>query len=99
MLSNLLELNLGHNKLKQIFYIPRTLQHLYLEDNEIEVMNVTLMCPTIDPLNLKHLTYIRVDQNKLTAPISTYAFFCFPLTHKKTYSAKRFLGSFSKTQV
>lgn len=76
--SNLVELNLGHNNLKQIFYIPRTLQHLYIEDNNIEVINVTLMCPSMDPLNFNHLTYIRVDHNKLTAPISTYAFFCFP---------------------
>ncbi|XP_025022678.1 osteomodulin isoform X1 [Python bivittatus] len=87
--SNLLELNLGHNKLKQIFYIPRSLQHLYLEDNEIEVMNVTLMCPTIDPLNLSHLTYIRVDQNKLTAPISTYAFFCFPHVRSIYYGEQK----------
>lgn len=37
-LPNLLELNLGHNKLKQVFYIPRSLQHLYIEDNDIESM-------------------------------------------------------------
>uniref|UniRef100_A0A8C3PZ03 Osteomodulin n=1 Tax=Chrysolophus pictus TaxID=9089 RepID=A0A8C3PZ03_CHRPC len=77
-LQNLLELNLGHNKLKQVFYVPRSLQHLYIEDNDIEMINVTLMCPSIDPMNINQLTYIRVDQNKLTAPISTYAFFCFP---------------------
>ncbi|NWW49746.1 OMD protein, partial [Pedionomus torquatus] len=77
-LPNLTELNLGHNKLKQVFYIPRSLQHLYIEDNDIEIINVTLMCPTIDPMNTKQLTYIRVDQNKLTVPISSYAFFCFP---------------------
>ncbi|XP_062441573.1 osteomodulin [Rhea pennata] len=77
-LSNLLELNLGHNKLKQVFYIPRSLQHLYIEDNDIEIINVTLMCPSIDPMNTNQLTYIRVDQNKLTVPISTYAFLCFP---------------------
>ncbi|NWX11831.1 OMD protein, partial [Aegotheles bennettii] len=77
-LPNLLELNLGHNKLKQLFYIPRSLQHLYIEGNDIETINITLMCPSIDPMNIKQLTYIRVDQNRLTAPISTYAFFCFP---------------------
>ncbi|NXH72994.1 OMD protein, partial [Hydrobates tethys] len=77
-LPNLLELNLGHNKLKQVFYIPRSLQHLYIEDNDIEIINVTLMCPSIDPMNTNQLTYIRVDQNKLTIPISQYAFFCFP---------------------
>lgn len=37
-LSNLIELNVGHNKLKQAFYIPRNLEHLYLENNEIESM-------------------------------------------------------------
>lgn len=37
-LPNLLELNLGHNKLKQVFYIPRSLQHLYIEDNDLESM-------------------------------------------------------------
>ncbi|NXM30108.1 OMD protein, partial [Oxyruncus cristatus] len=78
-LPNLLELNLGHNKLKQVFYIPRSLQHLYIEGNEIENINVTLMCPTLDPLYIHQLTYIRVDQNKLTSPVSSYAFFCFPL--------------------
>ncbi|KAM6126256.1 osteomodulin [Phoenicopterus ruber ruber] len=77
-LPNLLELNLGHNKLKQVFYIPSSLQHLYIEDNDIEIINVTLMCPSINAMNINQLTYIRVDQNKLTTPISTYAFFCFP---------------------
>ncbi|NXC45347.1 OMD protein, partial [Penelope pileata] len=77
-LPNLLELNLGHNKLKQVFHIPRSLQHLYIEDNDIETINITLMCPSINPMYANQLTYIRVDQNKLTAPISTYAFFCFP---------------------
>ncbi|KAL6075345.1 hypothetical protein STEG23_005295, partial [Scotinomys teguina] len=35
-LSNLIELNVGHNNLKQAFYIPRSLEHLYLQNNEIE---------------------------------------------------------------
>lgn len=35
-LSNLVELNLGNNKLKQVFNIPRSLQHLYIEDNDLE---------------------------------------------------------------
>ncbi|XP_053158667.1 osteomodulin [Hemicordylus capensis] len=92
-ISNLMELNLGHNKLKQAFYIPRSLQHLYIEDNIIEVINVTLMCPSIDPLNLNHLTYIRVDQNKLTAPISTYAFFCFPHIRSIYYGEQKISAS------
>lgn len=47
------------------------------------------MCPSIDPLNFNHLTYIRVDQNKLTAPISTYAFFCFPHLDRIYYGEQK----------
>ncbi|XP_028574680.2 osteomodulin [Podarcis muralis] len=97
-LSNLVELNLGHNKLKQVFYIPRTLQHLYIEDNDMEVINVTLMCPTIDPLNLNHLTYLRVEHNKLTTPISTYAFFCFPHIRSIYYGEQK-IGANQQTQL
>ncbi|XP_044307481.1 osteomodulin [Varanus komodoensis] len=97
-LQNLVELNLGHNKLKQIFYVPRSLQHLYIEDNDIEVINVTQMCPSIDPLNLSHLTYIRVDQNKLTAPISTYAFFCFPHIRSIYYGEQK-ISANQQTQL
>ncbi|XP_053433689.1 osteomodulin [Nycticebus coucang] len=88
-LPNLIELNVGHNKLKQEFYIPRNLEHLYLENNEIEKINVTMMCPSIDPLHLHHLTYLRVDQNKLKEPISSYIFFCFPHLHSIYYGEQR----------
>ncbi|KAM8803549.1 osteomodulin [Rhynchonycteris naso] len=88
-LSNLIELNVGHNKLKQAFYIPRNLEHLYLENNEIENINVTLMCPSIDPLYYHHLTYIRVDQNELKEPISSYIFLCFPHIHTIYYGEQR----------
>ncbi|XP_029455242.1 osteomodulin [Rhinatrema bivittatum] len=77
-LSSLVELSLGHNKLKQVFYIPKSLEHLYLQDNELEIINITLMCPSIDPMNSNRLTYFRVEKNKLKAPISTYIFLCFP---------------------
>nr|XP_008255101.1 osteomodulin [Oryctolagus cuniculus] len=88
-LSNLVELNVGHNKLKQSFYIPRNLEHLYLENNEIENINVTVMCPSIDPLHNHHLTYLRVDQNKLKEPINSYIFFCFPYIHSIYYGEQR----------
>ncbi|XP_053325592.1 osteomodulin [Spea bombifrons] len=77
-LPNLVELNVGHNKLKHVFFVPRSLEHLYLQDNEIDILNITLMCPAINPMNTNRLTYLRVDQNKLKAPISTYAFLCYP---------------------
>ncbi|KAM4877549.1 osteomodulin isoform 1-T2 [Thomomys bottae] len=88
-LSNLIELNVGHNKLKQAFYIPRNLEHLYLENNEIENINVTMMCPSIDPLYDHHLTYLRVDQNRLKEPISSYIFSCFPRIHTIYYGEQR----------
>lgn len=88
-LSNLIELNVGHNKLKQAFYIPRNLEHLYLQNNEIQSINVTMMCPSLDPLHHHHLTYLRVDQNKLKEPISSYIFFCFPRIHSIYYGEQR----------
>ncbi|XP_075039114.1 osteomodulin [Mixophyes fleayi] len=75
-LPKLMELNLSHNKLRRIFYIPRSLEHLYLNDNEFEILNITLMCPVMDQMH--RLTYLRVDQNKLKGPVSTLAFLCFP---------------------
>ncbi|KAM5332574.1 osteomodulin isoform 2-T2 [Glossophaga mutica] len=101
-LSNLVELNVGHNKLKQAFYIPRNLQHLYLENNEIENINVTVMCPSVDPLYYHHLTYIRVDQNKLREPINSYIFLCFPHIHSIYYGEQRNINGHTiqlKTQV
>ncbi|XP_074140681.1 osteomodulin [Sminthopsis crassicaudata] len=88
-ISSLIELNVGHNKLKQAFYIPRSLQHLYMQDNDIEYINVTRMCPRIDPMHYHHLTYIRLDQNRLKEPISSYVFFCFPYIHSIYYGEQR----------
>ncbi|XP_018407810.1 PREDICTED: osteomodulin [Nanorana parkeri] len=86
-LPQLMELNLGHNKLKHIFYIPRSLEHLYLHDNEFENINITLMCPVMDRMH--RLTYLRVDQNKLRRPISTLAFLCFPHLHSIYYGEQK----------
>ncbi|XP_036593524.1 osteomodulin [Trichosurus vulpecula] len=88
-ISSLVELNVGHNKLRQAFYIPRNLEHLYMEDNEFEHINITLMCPSIDPIHYRHLTYIRLDQNRLKEPISSYVFFCFPYIHSVYYGEQR----------
>uniref|UniRef100_UPI00398E83D9 osteomodulin n=1 Tax=Pristiophorus japonicus TaxID=55135 RepID=UPI00398E83D9 len=77
-LSNLLELNLGHNQLTKTFYISRHLEHLYLNNNHFTTLNVTLMCPTTDIMNPNHLTYIRLEKNKLRRPFNTYIYACFP---------------------
>ncbi|OCT85593.1 hypothetical protein XELAEV_18023762mg [Xenopus laevis] len=88
-LPNLVELNLGHNKLQHVFFIPRSLQHLYIEDNELESLNMTIMCPKIDHSNTNRLTYLRVDQNKLKAPISTFAYLCFPNMQRIYYGEQK----------
>ncbi|KAM4022898.1 osteomodulin [Anomaloglossus baeobatrachus] len=86
-LPKLMELNLGHNKLKRIFYVPRSLEHLYLQDNEFETINITLMCPVMD--QSQRLTYLRVDQNRLKGPVSTLAFLCFPHIHSIYYGEQK----------
>ncbi|XP_067855209.1 osteomodulin [Heptranchias perlo] len=77
-LSKLMELNLGHNQLTKTFYISRHLEHLYLNNNHFTTFNVTLMCPTIDVNNPNHLTYIRLEKNKLKGLFSTHMYACFP---------------------
>lgn len=48
-----------------------------------------MMCPSTDLLHHRHLTYLRVDQNKLKEPISSYIFFCFPHIHSIYYGEQR----------
>lgn len=60
------------------------------------------MCPSVDPLFYHHLTYIRVDQNKLKEPISSYIFLCFPHIHSIYYGEQRSINGQTiqlKTQV
>lgn len=52
-------------------------------------INLTVMCPSVDPLHYHHLTYIRVDQNKLKEPINSYIFLCFPHIHSIYYGEQR----------
>nr|DBA18834.1 TPA: hypothetical protein GDO54_017037 [Pyxicephalus adspersus] len=89
-LPQLMELNLGHNKLKRAFYVPRSLEHLYLHDNEFETLNITLMCPVMDRMH--RLTYLRVDQNKLRRPISTLVFLCFPHINSIYYGEQKHIA-------
>ncbi|XP_048403278.1 osteomodulin isoform X1 [Stegostoma tigrinum] len=77
-LSNLLELNVGHNQLSETFYVSRQLEHLYLNNNHFTTLNITMMCPTTDIANPNHLTYIRLEKNMLRRPFNTYIYVCFP---------------------
>ncbi|XP_078399480.1 osteomodulin-like isoform X1 [Cetorhinus maximus] len=79
-LSKLMELKLGYNQLSKSFYVSRNLEHLYLNNNHFTTLNFTLICPTTDTTNPNHLTYIRLEKNKLRRPFNTYAYIyvCFP---------------------
>ncbi|XP_028853210.1 osteomodulin [Denticeps clupeoides] len=77
-LSNLMELNLGHNQLSRAFFIPKTLEHLYINHNDFKDVNVSLMCPSLDQNDANKLTYIRLDNNMLKGHVDYYVYRCFP---------------------
>ncbi|XP_066526795.1 osteomodulin [Hoplias malabaricus] len=77
-LSSLMDLNLGHNQLSKTFFIPKSLEHLYLNHNDYKELNVSLMCPSMDQDRPNMLTYIRIDNNKLRGPVDYHAYTCFP---------------------
>uniref|UniRef100_A0ACB8F5P5 Uncharacterized protein n=2 Tax=Sphaerodactylus townsendi TaxID=933632 RepID=A0ACB8F5P5_9SAUR len=87
-ITNLLVLHLAHNKLTNIPYISPKLEHLYLNDNSIETINGTEICPmslfsfqgpSSDLDNVPHLRYLRLDGNHLKPPIPLDLMMCFRL--------------------
>uniref|UniRef100_A0A3Q3D946 Zgc:113307 n=1 Tax=Hippocampus comes TaxID=109280 RepID=A0A3Q3D946_HIPCM len=66
-LSTLVELDLSYNKLTSIPTVPTTLQHLYLEANEIQgEFNVTSFCREVGPLTYSRLKTLRLDGNEVS---------------------------------
>uniref|UniRef100_A0A8C8SG43 Keratocan n=1 Tax=Pelusios castaneus TaxID=367368 RepID=A0A8C8SG43_9SAUR len=87
-LSNLLVLQLAHNNLTTMPFINPKLEHLYLNDNSIERINGTQICPTAlvtfqeyssDLQNVPRLRYLRLDGNRLKPPIPLDLMMCFRL--------------------
>ncbi|XP_067387773.1 prolargin [Emydura macquarii macquarii] len=87
-LTNLLVLQLAHNNLTNIPFINPKLEHLYLNDNSIERINGTQICPTSlvtfqdyssDLENVPRLRYLRLDGNRLKPPIPLDLMMCFRL--------------------
>ncbi|KAL8178998.1 UNVERIFIED_CONTAM: hypothetical protein K2H54_058361 [Gekko kuhli] len=87
-ITNLLVLHLAHNKLTSVPFISPKLEHLYLNDNSIENINGTEICPTSlftfqepssDLDNVPHLRYLRLDGNHLKPPIPLDLMMCFRL--------------------
>ncbi|KAJ8260399.1 hypothetical protein GJAV_G00181670 [Gymnothorax javanicus] len=81
--SSLLDLRLAHNKLNNVPTFNHNLEHLYLNNNNIERINGTELCPfpvmshIINEEDLPKLSYLRLDGNHLSPPIPMDVIMCF----------------------
>ncbi|XP_006834175.1 PREDICTED: prolargin [Chrysochloris asiatica] len=87
-ISNLLVLHLSHNMISNVPAISNKLEHLYLNNNSIEQINGTQICPnnldtfhdfSADLDHVPHLRYLRLDGNYLKPPIPLDLMMCFRL--------------------
>ncbi|XP_026571328.1 prolargin [Pseudonaja textilis] len=93
-ITNLLVLHLAYNNLTSIPYISPKLEHLYMNDNSIQKINGTQICPTSlvslnaassDLENVPRLRYLRLDGNLLKPPIPLDLMLCFRLLQSVIY--------------
>ncbi|XP_004623840.1 keratocan [Octodon degus] len=85
--SSILDLQLSHNRLTKFPRISARLQHLHLDHNKIQSVNVSRICPT--PITLRadqdvfihgpQLSYLRLDGNEIKPPIPMDLMTCFKL--------------------
>ncbi|XP_070610879.1 keratocan [Erythrolamprus reginae] len=84
-ISSLLDLQLSHNELTIIPDIGIHLEHLHLNNNRINSLNGTQVCPIPIPgdyvyeRNLPQLRYLRLDGNGIKPPIPLDLMLCFRL--------------------
>ncbi|KAF4079871.1 hypothetical protein AMELA_G00183290 [Ameiurus melas] len=64
--TSLLELDLSFNKLQTIPEINESLEHLYLQVNQISKFDLNNICKIISPVNYSRLKSLRLDGNELT---------------------------------
>ncbi|XP_053111933.1 keratocan [Hemicordylus capensis] len=83
--SSLLDLQLSFNELTKIPAISVHLEHLHLDNNKINSVNGTEICPIPIPgdyvyeRNLPRLRYLRLDGNEIKPPIPFDLMLCFRL--------------------
>ncbi|XP_061493768.1 keratocan isoform X2 [Rhineura floridana] len=76
---------LSYNELTKIPSISVHLEHLHLDNNKINSVNGTQMCPIPIPgdhvyeRNLPRLRYLRLDGNEIKPPIPFDLMLCFRL--------------------
>ncbi|XP_026868723.2 prolargin [Electrophorus electricus] len=86
-ISTLLDLHLAHNKLANVPLFSAHLEHLHLNNNNIERINGTEICPfsmsedVHDFSSVPKLRYLRLDGNQLSPPIPMEVIMCFRHLH------------------
>ncbi|XP_051967223.1 prolargin-like [Xyrauchen texanus] len=84
--SSLLDLHLAHNKLSTVPMFNSELEQLHLNNNNIESVNGTEICPSNsynlhDEDNAPKLRYLRLDGNHLSPPVPLDVIMCFRHLH------------------
>lgn len=82
--SSLLDLHLAHNKLSNVPLFSSELEQLHLNNNNIESVNGTEICPphnVHDENGAPRLRYLRLDGNHLSPPVPLDVIMCFRHLH------------------
>ncbi|XP_041837049.1 fibromodulin a [Melanotaenia boesemani] len=64
--TGLVELDLSYNKLERIPIVSTTLQHLYLQANQIKEFTLGSFCSIVDVTNFSRLQTLRLEGNELS---------------------------------
>ncbi|XP_042262948.1 fibromodulin a [Thunnus albacares] len=64
--TGLVELDLSFNKLERIPPVSTTLQHLYLQANQIKEFSLGSFCSVVDVTNFSKLRTLRLDGNEIS---------------------------------
>ncbi|XP_075966946.1 fibromodulin a [Anarhichas minor] len=79
--TGLVELDLSYNKLERIPPVSTTLQHLYLQANQIKEFTLGSFCSVVDVTNFSKLRTLRLDGNEISRQdIPTESTLCLRLT-------------------
>ncbi|XP_045887204.1 fibromodulin-like [Micropterus dolomieu] len=65
--TGLVELDLSFNKLERIPTVSTTLQHLYLQANQIKEFTLGSFCSVVDVTNFSKLQTLRLDGNEISS--------------------------------
>ncbi|XP_012687463.1 fibromodulin a [Clupea harengus] len=64
--SGLVELDLSFNKLERIPTVSTSLEHLYLQANQIKEFSLGSFCSVVDVMNFSKLRVLRLDGNEIS---------------------------------